>query len=141
MSYRRPESVLVVVYTQAMECLLLERVSPPDFWQSITGALEWGEAPVDAAIRELAEETGLGHAGLHDAGVQRSFPILPEWRTKYAPEVDSNVEHCWYLQLPARGPVKLNPDEHKTHAWLPLETAITKVSSWSNREALEALRP
>jgi len=139
--YRRPESVLVVVYTAALECLLLERVRPAGFWQSVTGALEWGESAYDAAVRELAEETGLSHRGMRDAETQRCFPILPEWRSKYAPDVETNVEHLLYLELPARRAVRLNPEEHSRHAWLELEAAIAKVSSWTNRLALEALRP
>ena len=141
MDFRRPESVLVVVYTSRLQCLLVERVSPTGFWQSITGALEWGETPYDAAIRELGEETGLAHDGLADAQIQRSFPILPQWRSKYAPGVAQNVEHRWYLELPEQQSVELNPDEHIAHTWVALEEAIRKVRSWTNREALESLRP
>ena len=48
--FRRPESVLVVIYTPALDCLLLERVSPPGYWQSVTGTLGWDETP--AELRE-----------------------------------------------------------------------------------------
>ena len=43
--FRRPESVLVVVHTPALEVLLLERVEPRGFWQSVTGTLRWAETP------------------------------------------------------------------------------------------------
>lgn len=138
---RRPESVLVVIHTPALECLLLERVEPAGFWQSVTGTLHWGEVPADGAAREVREETGLDPAGLRDAHVQRSFPILPAWRKRYAPEVQANVEHRFYLEVPAPVPVTIDPREHARYAWLPLEEAIAKVASWTNREALEALRP
>ena len=39
---KRPESVLVVVYTAASEILLLNRVGV-SFWQSVTGSMEWHE--------------------------------------------------------------------------------------------------
>ena len=62
-SWKRPESVLVVVYTAADEVLVLLRRQPPDFWQSVTGSLRWDEThPLDAARRELREETGLDAA-------------------------------------------------------------------------------
>ncbi|MGD8932832.1 MAG: NUDIX domain-containing protein, partial [Chromatiales bacterium] len=50
-TYKRPESVLVVVYTAGGEVLLLRRTRPRDFWQSVTGSLHWGESPRQAARR------------------------------------------------------------------------------------------
>ncbi len=138
--YRRPESVLVVVHTAEGLCLLLKRVAPADFWQSVTGTLRWEESTAQAAARELREETGLEQGALRDAGVTRSFPILPEWRDRYRSDVKQNVEHLWYLQIPRRVEIKLNPVEHTDYRWLALEDAIVEVASWTNREALERLR-
>jgi dihydroneopterin triphosphate diphosphatase len=139
-TWRRPESVLVVVHTRTLDCLLLERVLPAGFWQSVTGSLEWGETAAEAAAREVREETGLDPSGLRDAGVERRFEIYPEWRRKYAPGVEHNVEHLWYLELMERRPVMPNRLEHVSYGWFALEDAIAKVGSWTNREALERLR-
>lgn len=138
--YKRPESVLVVVYTTALECLLLERVVPSGFWQSVTGSLRWDESAHAAAARELTEETGLEAEGLVDARIEVRFPILPEWRPRYAPETESNLEHWFYLPLAARQTVRLDPAEHAAFAWLELEAAIARATSWTNRAALERLR-
>jgi dihydroneopterin triphosphate diphosphatase len=138
--FRRPESVLVVVHTPGLDCLLLERVEPRGFWQSVTGTLRPDETPAECAARELVEETGLAPLGLRDAEVQRSFPILPAWRSRYAPGVDSNVEHQWYLEVPEVRAVQIEPTEHVAYLWLPVEAAIEKVASWTNREALQRLR-
>ena len=73
--YKRPFSVLVVVHTRSGEVLLLRRRDPPDFWQSVTGSLREGESPAEAAARELAEETGIAHAGLVDCGITHRFPM------------------------------------------------------------------
>ena len=138
--FKRPESVLIVVHTPALDCLLLERVEPRGFWQSVTGSLRPGETAAECAARELEEETGLAPEGLSDAHVQRSFPILPAWRSRYAPGVDSNVEHQWYLEVPAVRAVRLEPAEHVAYLWLPIEAAIERVASWTNREALQLLQ-
>lgn len=138
--FKRPESVLVVVHTIDLRCLLLERVEPAGFWQSVTGSLTWGEAVADAAARELREETGLDPSGLVDAGVVRKFPIASSWRHRYAADVTENIEHCWYLEIPAPAEIRLNPAEHLRFEWLALEEAIARATSWTNREAFEALR-
>lgn len=137
---RRPESVLVVVHTIAFEILLLERVSPAGFWQSVTGSLEWDETPEQTARRELREETGFPAEGLRDGEFAQSFPILPQWRSRFAADVDSNLEHVWYLELPEIVPVTLNPAEHSAYVWLDLDAALERVSSWTNRDAIAALR-
>ena len=138
--YRRPESVLVIIHTPELDCLLLERVRPAGFWQSVTGTLAWDETPAAAAWREVAEETGIEAHGLEDAGISQSFPILPEWRSRYAPDVERNTEHLWYLCVQTKPSVRLNAAEHSAFCWLPLDAAIAKVSSWTNRAGLERLQ-
>lgn len=138
--YSRPESVLVVIYTPRRECLLLERVRPRGFWQSVTGTLRWGETAAQAAVREVSEETGLDPAGLVDAKYTNRFPILPEWRGRYAPGVAENLEHLLYLELPEIREVTLNAEEHVAYRWMGLAEAIGTVASWTNRDALERLR-
>ena len=95
--------------------------------------------PYYEAAREVGEETGLPVDSLFDAHVSQRFAILPAWRSRYAPDVDSNLEHVWYLELDAPVPVRLDPSEHRTAVWLPVRQAAARVSSWTNRQALEQL--
>ena len=136
--YKRPESVLVVVYTLAGEVLGLLRRHPPDFWQSVTGSLRWEETePLDAARRELREETGLGgEVAVIACGTINRFPILPPWRHRYAPDATENVEHVFRVPLPGRPPIVLNRAEHVECEWLPRAAAAARVASWTNRDAI-----
>lgn len=137
--FKRPESVLVAVYTATGDALLLERREPAGWWQSVTGSLEPGENPLEAAVRELAEETGLAADGLVDLGLEHRFTIAPAWRHKFAPGVTENLEHAFALELPAPVAIRLDPAEHCDLAWLPLAKAIDRASSWTNRAVLERL--
>lgn len=139
--FRRPESVLVLVYTVGGEVLLLKRCKPLAFWQSVTGCLEPDESHTSAAPRELAEETGLLDEGeLYFSGNRRVFEIDPRWRYRYASDVTHNTEYEWRYRLGGVQAVRLDESEHAGYCWAPLERAIEQVWSWTNREALQSLR-
>ena len=136
--YKRPESVLVVIHTPALDVLLLERIAPIGFWQSVTGSLEPGETPYQAALREITEETGL-HANrdsLRNWHQAHSFEILPEWRKRYPPDVTHNLEHVFSLCVPQRCSVTLAPAEHVRYVWAARDAAAAQVFSWTNRDAI-----
>ena len=135
---KRPESVLVVVYTQTGKVLLIRRADHPCFWQSITGSMRWDEStPLQAASRELREETGLVPIyPLRDLGMTFRYPILPSWRHRYALGTVENVEHVFALALPVESDITINPAEHVEYAWAPFSEAPERVSSWTNREVI-----
>lgn len=140
--FKRPESVLVVVYTRAGEVLLLKRIDHPDFWQSVTGSMRWDETPPETARRELVEETGLDCGGnLVDHRETYTFEILDIWRHRFAPGVTHNREHVFSLELEDRAPVRVNPGEHSDSAWLARGPAAEAVWSWTNRRAILDIVP
>lgn len=134
---KRPESVLVLVATHSGLVLLLERTYPIGFWQSVTGSLEWDEDPEAAAKRELAEETGIVSDQIRNLKTGARFRILPEWRARFAPGTYENKEHWFRLWINEPVQVDLNPTEHIFSKWIQIHEAISAVSSWSNRIALE----
>ncbi len=137
-SYKRPESVLILVCTRAGEVLLMERMHPRGFWQSVTGSMRWGESAAAAAARELAEETGLDTgARLIDLRRGERFPIIPPWRARYAPTVRFNREHWFLYELPARRSIHLNPREHRQFRWLGAAQAAQRATSWTNRKLIQ----
>lgn len=138
-AYKRPESVLVVIYSVAGKILLLQRKQPEDFWQSVTGSLHKDETPLAAAHRELHEETGLSAEGMTDHDLSWCFPILPAWRARYAPEVTENREYVFSLCLQTELDIKLNPSEHRAWCWLSCAQALVRVSSYTNRDAIQML--
>lgn len=137
MQYKRPESVLVLVHTADKRVLVLRRINPPHFWQSVAGSLEWGESAESAAKRELFEETGLAANGLTDCRLTNRYLLYPLWRERYAPGVIENEEHVFSLELASACPVTLDPHEHREFVWLPAAEAASLVSSHTNRAAIE----
>jgi dihydroneopterin triphosphate diphosphatase len=137
-SFRRPESVLIVIYTAGGEFLLLERRKPPGFWQSVTGSLEWGETADAAARRELIEETGITQGHLRNLQWTQVYEILPAFGKVYAPGVTRNLEHAFALKLLQRVPVTLS--EHVQYRWMPAAHAIGTASSSTDRAVIRQLR-
>ena len=136
-SYKRPESVLVLVYAKSGEVLLLRRKNPDFFWQSVAGSLEWDEAPHAAAARELHEETGLDAAQVTDCKTVNRYLIYPMWRHRYAPGVIENTEYVFRLRLDHPCDVRPDTREHGEYRWLAAAEAATVVSSHTNRTAIK----
>ncbi len=140
-AYKIPESVLVVIHTPALEVLMLQRLDHPDYWQSVTGSLDTPvESPEDAAVREVAEETGLDARGrLVDWRIENRFKIFEYRLPLYRPGVTHNTEHVFGLTVSRDIEVRLAPREHSLHRWLAWREAAEQCLSWSNRDAIRLL--
>jgi dATP pyrophosphohydrolase len=137
--FRRPESALIVIYTEDGEFLLLERRRPLKFWQSVTGSMEWGELADAAARREVIEETGIMQGVLINLQWTQVYEILPAFGKVYAPGITLNLEHAFSLRLPHRVPVTLSDSEHVQFRWASAADAVETVSSSTNRAVIAEL--
>lgn len=150
MSVKRPESVLVVLYNEYNQVLVLQRMDDANFWQSVTGTMELSEVPMQTAAREVQEETGInlafdrqGEGGflhhLMDCRLTNQYIIREEWRYRYAPGVTKNFEYVFCAQVPSHSKIILT--EHTDYVWLSKYDAIAKVWSDTNKYAIEQFVP
>ncbi len=139
--FKTPVSALVLIHTPDLQVLIMERADKAGFWQSVTGSVEGDETPLQAAVREVLEETGLDAAqyDLRDWQASNVYEIYPHWRYRYAPGVVENTEHLFGLELPEKLPIKLAPDEHVRYEWVDWREAAKRVFSWTNVDALKRL--
>ena len=139
--FKTPISALVLIHTKDLQVLIMERAHKAGYWQSVTGSLEQGETPRQAATREVQEETGLiaSQYDLQDWQVSNVYEIYPHWRHRYALGVTENTEHLFGLELPSQLAIKLAPDEHIRYEWVDWREAAKRVFSWTNVDALKRL--
>ncbi|MBI1804602.1 MAG: NUDIX domain-containing protein [Ignavibacteriae bacterium] len=90
----------------------------PGIWQYVTGSIEGKEKAVDAALRELQEETGL---------VPQHFWVVPFVNSFYDPNYDSlNLMSVFAAQVqPGDSPILSS--EHEKFIWLPFDEARRKL--------------
>lgn len=128
---RSHQEVVLVVYRPGPEFLILLR--SPDkhgYWNLVAGGIEEAEAPADAALRELGEETGLVQPlGFEELPLELGYR-RPDgaWVTLYPYSVEVS---------PGWEPV-LN-DEHVEYEWLAEDEAVQRLAYPEPREAVRTV--
>ena len=138
MVFRAPEG-------SGPELLQIKRARDPlkDTWQPVMGHIEPGETAVQAALRELREETGLACGADVPSAIPSAPSSLPPVPSAQSP-VPSPFLALWALEqvhpyfiaaidsivLPARFAVQASPSwtptlnaEHTHHRWVPASDA------------------
>lgn len=123
----------VVVYCHAAEgsprhYLLLHY--PNGHWDFAKGHVEQGEGQMEAALRELQEETGIRRVQLHE-GFRHVFDY---WY--YRETGRSHKEVTFFLGRAPNRKVTLS-HEHRGYVWLPYKEALGQIT-YSNAKQLLA---
>jgi 8-oxo-dGTP pyrophosphatase MutT (NUDIX family) len=148
-AYRRPDKIIVYLYRHVnaggVEYLLLQRAptgrSGP-IWQTVVGSARWNEKLIEAARREVFEETGLTRLqGIMAIGYAFTFDFdLPEGASEYAPDVRRICNIVFASAVESYKPVTLSL-EHIDYGWFPYKEALGRIHWPEEKEALIRLQP
>jgi lipoyl(octanoyl) transferase len=137
----RPESVRlikVMIHDDDRVLLLHRRPERGNFWQPITGGIEEGETPFEAARREVLEETG-NRGEPEEIGMTQSFLIESHFLESRhgTPVIASEVGFA--AALDSRLPIRMDAEEHDAFGWFTFAEAYETIRWTDDREALEVL--
>lgn len=129
-------TVQVVVLRDDGKILVLRRTMyRGGFWQTVTGRVERGEKLVDAAKRELWEETG-ARAEVEPLGYEHDFPLDPGITRRELVTVKWARETAFVARVPVDFDCVRAPREHDGHEWLGPDAALARMPYAGLRTAI-----
>lgn len=129
--HQRHKSADVIVFRRAGdECLfllVLSRLTKRPLWEFPKGGVERGETLLQAALRELSEETGISD---NEVKLVPDFQRTEDYRFTAGDEAQRTLIHkqvTYFLGETTRTDVVLSVKESSEFAWLNLEDALKRV--------------
>ena len=124
----------LVVDKSGTKGLLIGRLDPKDasherlLWSLPKGHIEVGETPEQAAIREVAEETGI------KSEITRSLGVIDFWFMASGKRIHKTVHHFLFAEVGG----KLAPQvtEVDDVAWFDLDEIVTKLAYPDERKLI-----
>ena len=137
---RAPFNVLVIPFYRAAGeetryCVL--RRADAGFWQWVAGGGEDEESPVETAIRETIEETGV-EGPLYRLTSEARVPTSAFAAREHWPD-DLYVIPEYHFAIEAPAPEARLSAEHTACEWLPYDEAFARLHWQSNQTALQEL--
>jgi type II secretory ATPase GspE/PulE/Tfp pilus assembly ATPase PilB-like protein/8-oxo-dGTP pyrophosphatase MutT (NUDIX family) len=121
--------IVIRALTSGWQVLALQRAPGsrcPYAWELVHGHMDGGEEPVDAALRELREETGLDAAKLY---IVRALPFYVHKTNT----VQMAIVFAAFVDEPADLRIS---DEHVAFEWLTVDEALARYGFPAERASL-----
>ncbi|HEX6558177.1 MAG TPA: NUDIX domain-containing protein [Longimicrobiales bacterium] len=138
--HQRHKSAGVIVYRRAGdECLfllVLSRLTKRPLWEFPKGGVEKGETLLQAALRELHEETGIPESEIE---LIPDFQRTEDYRFTAGDDGNRTLIHkqvTYFLGETKRTDVVLSAKESSEFAWLNLKDALKRVRYAKRRRLL-----
>jgi len=124
----------LVVDKTGTKGLLIGRLDPKDasherlLWSLPKGHIESGESPEEAAIREVAEETGI------KSEITRSLGVIDFWFMASGKRIHKTVHHFLFTEVGG----KLAPQVTAVDdvAWFPIDEIVSKLADPDERKLI-----